>query len=142
MKTCLYCHLEKNDEEFAFRNKFKGTRHNMCRLCRKTYFKQHYEENKQYYVDRVVESNNRIRERNRKFILDYLKDKACMDCPESDIVCLDFDHRFDKFKNVSKMISGYSIEKIKKEIEKCEIVCSNCHRKRTARQFGSYKLLL
>lgn len=78
------------------------------------------------------------RERIAKRLAEIQKYKAenpCVDCggkyhPE----CMDFDHIGDgnKFEVISRMISGgYSEEKVKKEIEKCELVCSNCHRLRT-----------
>jgi hypothetical protein len=45
---------------------------------------------------------------------------------------LDFDHLRDKKYNVSRMIhDGFSWKAIQKEIEKCEVVCANCHRLRT-----------
>jgi hypothetical protein len=45
---------------------------------------------------------------------------------------LDFDHvRGEKLYNVAKMAAGYSWAKILVEIEKCDVVCANCHRIRT-----------
>lgn len=46
---------------------------------------------------------------------------------------MDFDHvRGIKKYNIAHMVKlAYSIEAIKKELEKCELVCSNCHRIRT-----------
>jgi hypothetical protein len=37
--------------------------------------------------------------------------------------------------------SGYSIAKIKEEIEKCEVRCANCHRKVTAQRGNWYRTL-
>lgn len=68
----------------------------------------------------------------RKSFIDELKDQPCLDCknkfpPE----CMDFDHvRGKKFKVVSTL-KTYSLERILKEIEKCDLVCANCHRTRT-----------
>jgi len=57
---------------------------------------------------------------------------GCADCGESNPIVLDFDHLKDKKYNVSRMIhDGFSWKAIKKEIEKCEVVCANCHRIRT-----------
>ena len=54
---------------------------------------------------------------------------------ESDLRVLDFDHNDpdDKIGNVTEMALGgnNSWEKIEKEIKKCTIRCSNCHRKKT-----------
>ena len=58
---------------------------------------------------------------------------SCVDCGESNPIVLDFDHvHGDKSHNISDMVNGsYAISSIKDEIRKCEIRCSNCHRKKT-----------
>jgi hypothetical protein len=53
-------------------------------------------------------------------------------CGETDVVCMDFHHRDPNSKrtNIGWMVnSGYSKESILAEIEKCDKLCSNCHRK-------------
>lgn len=72
----------------------------------------------------------------------YLKDKSCVDCRISDPVVLDFDHRVleEKKYNISQMMPSHNWSVIKEEIDKCDAVCANCHRKRTAKQFGWRKL--
>jgi hypothetical protein len=62
-----------------------------------------------------------------------IKSQPCHDCKNVYHPCvMDFDHRPGtvKFKNVSKMI-GYAWWRIQQEIDKCDIVCANCHRIRT-----------
>lgn len=57
---------------------------------------------------------------------------GCRECGESDPACLDFHHREDedKERNISKMISYYaSWDRIEAEIQKCDVLCANCHRK-------------
>lgn len=57
---------------------------------------------------------------------------GCVDCGVNNHIVLDFDHLHDKKYNISRMIhDGFSWKAIKKEIEKCEVVCANCHRIRT-----------
>jgi len=57
---------------------------------------------------------------------------GCVDCGINNHIILDFDHIKEKKYNISRMIhDGFSWKAIKKEIEKCEIVCANCHRLRT-----------
>lgn len=53
-----------------------------------------------------------------------------MDCGEDDLRVLDFDHRpgSGKTHNVMFLVSsGYSLARIRTEIEKCEVRCRNCH---------------
>ncbi len=79
-----------------------------------------------------TKQNNRKKgvARNRKYVDEFLKDKACVDCGNSDIRVLEFDHvRGEKKGHISHAIrNAWNLEKLKAEIEKCEIRCCNCHR--------------
>ncbi|KKN80381.1 hypothetical protein LCGC14_0329740 [marine sediment metagenome] len=59
------------------------------------------------------------------------RERGCQVCGESEPCCLDFHHRdpITKFKSVSKLTVGYSWEWVEQEIKKCDVLCSNCHRK-------------
>jgi hypothetical protein len=75
-------------------------------------------------------------ERQKKFIQE-LKSNPCVDCGKRFHFCvMDFDHRnqFIKQSGISRMISHYGRATILKEISKCDLVCSNCHRLRTYRR--------
>jgi 5-methylcytosine-specific restriction endonuclease McrA len=66
--------------------------------------------------------------------------RTAVDCGEEDIVVLEFDHLRDKQRNVSTLIGGgWEWTRILEEIERCEVVCANCHRRRTARRANSYR---
>lgn len=69
----------------------------------------------------------------RKFLQEYKAGKKCSDCGEDyPYWMLEFDHLKDKSFTIGQFSSKtVDIEKIKLEIEKCDIVCSNCHRNRT-----------
>lgn len=58
---------------------------------------------------------------------------ACIDCGETDKRCLDFHHRDPdtKDRNVSATWLTWGKERILAEIAKCDVICANCHRKRT-----------
>ncbi len=86
-------------------------------------------------------AQKRHRVKVRSLLFDLLLTKFCIDCGEKDPVVLDFDHRTPdtKFKSISRMLSGhYSWEALVKEIEKCDIRCANCHRRRSHKQFGYF----
>lgn len=90
----------------------------------------------------LYKAQKRHRIRIQKTLLDFLSDKFCIDCGERDPIVLDFDHidQKDKFKNISRMRGGhYSWESILKEINKCEIRCANCHRRKTYKQLNCFR---
>jgi hypothetical protein len=63
----------------------------------------------------------------------FKEEAGCADCGQKfPGVCLDFDHREGEVKcfNISNC-SSYSAEKLHNEIKKCDVVCKNCHAKRT-----------
>lgn len=67
-------------------------------------------------------------------MLGQMKEKnGCLDCGGNfPWYVLDFDHvRGKKVANIGQMLDYFSIEDILKEVAKCDIVCSNCHRHRT-----------
>lgn len=80
-------------------------------------------------------STKALRERNRKYVWDWYCTHPCVDCGEDDPIVLELDHvRGEKREQVSKMVNNSnSIETIQAEIDKCDVVCVNCHRRRTAR---------
>lgn len=80
----------------------------------------------------------------KQWVDDLKKDKACMDCSKFFMSCaMDWDHVAGiKLFNVSSLRQKISIknkEVILKEIEKCELVCSNCHRIRTRQRLITNK---
>lgn len=78
---------------------------------------------------RKKDSRNKI----RKFLQEYKSTQKCVDCKEDyPYWILEFDHLEDKHFTISNFSSKTSnIETIKKEIAKCDVVCSNCHKNRT-----------
>jgi hypothetical protein len=74
------------------------------------------------------------RKRELQSMIANIKEKnGCTDCKVSyPYYILDFDHVTGiKVANIASMLDYHSVEDIFKEIEKCEIVCANCHRERT-----------
>jgi len=84
-----------------------------------------------YYKNPLVNYLNKKKniEIKKNFIRDYLKIHPCIDCRYSNILGLQFDHvRGEKKFNVMTMVhESRSLDLIKKEIEKCEVRCANCH---------------
>jgi hypothetical protein len=140
MKRCSRCKKEKPVEEFNFKNKALGIRQKSCRSCTRLEIRNHYLENKNYYIKKAKKRNKEKSKEIQEFILKYLSKHPCIDCGEKDPVVLDFDHKGDKIASVSDIIrKGHSVKAILEEISKCEVRCANCHRRKTAKEFGWYK---
>jgi hypothetical protein len=144
MKTCPSCGKQKSLEEFTWKLKAKGLKHSSCRECMRLYIQKHSKRNTDYYVKKARRRNKAIREESHKRVFEYFSTHPCVDCGETDPIVLEFDHieRKNKDAEVSAMVSSLkSWEKIAEEIEKCEVRCANCHRRRTAKQQGWYLYL-
>lgn len=91
----------------------------------------------------IYERNLRIRRALQERVYAYLCEHPCVDCGETDAVVLEFDHLRDKLAIVSRLVAnGVVWERVLAEIEKCDVVRANCHRRRTAQRAGFYKLKL
>ncbi|MDP1689336.1 MAG: hypothetical protein Q8L47_04390 [bacterium] len=91
--------------------------------------------------DDLYRAQKKHRIKVRINLLEFLSNKYCKDCGENDPIVLDFDHKDPdiKFKPISNMLSGhYSWKSVKSEIEKCDVRCANCHRRKTHIQFKYY----
>ncbi len=88
---------------------------------------------KRTYADRAVYLREAVKKRRRKLreMARESKGGKCMICGYKRYSgALDFHHKNAKLKDFGLSVRGLtrSWEKIKKEIEKCVLVCANCHR--------------
>lgn len=113
---------------------------NRCRACNIERNKRWYRDNPSVRAVRMDGYARRRREELHRRILEHLLEHPCVDCGEADPVVLEFDHLRDKLRNVTGMANArMPWSKIRAEIEKCEVVCANCHRRRTARRLNSFR---
>lgn len=127
MKECKGCNITKDESEFSFRNKEKGTLQRLCKSCKKKEDKEAYLKDKRKLSIRKAQkkASNKI----RKYIEDYKKKSKCEKCGDSRYYVLDFHHVRDKKFSISEASTRLiSKDKINEEIKKCIILCSNCHR--------------
>jgi len=137
-KRCSTCGHLRPITDFNIRRAAKDGVQSRCRECSRAW----YEENKATHKANVRRRNDAYRLRLRALLTEYLSTHPCVDCGESDIRCLDFDHRdrATKTTEVSQLIQhGCSWRVIQAEIEKCDVRCANCHRRRTAGQFSTWR---
>jgi len=139
-KICATCSQEKDEGEFNWRYKALGIRHPTCRECQKSFRANWYRKNKDRHLQNVKTRKYRVRDEARQFVLDYLSTHPCSECGESDPVVLEFHHIEGKDKDISHMVvDGRSLAAIQVEIERCRVVCANCHRRITARERGWFR---
>ena len=99
---------------------------NTCKQCFKIYRDKHYLDNKQYYKDKAKNYRNKSIDN----FIEFKKTLSCSVCGESRWWVLDFHHRDPKEKeyNIATLMRSSTMNRILKELSKCEILCSNCHR--------------
>ena len=139
-KSCPKCGQLKSIDDFAFKYKDRDVRQWCCRSCNSAYKLSWYERNREIHKHKVRNVRDRASANNRARTWSYLAQHPCVDCGEIDPVVLEFDHLRDKFKDVGYMVTaGFTWSAIQLEIEKCEVRCANCHRRKTARVQGIYE---
>jgi hypothetical protein len=90
---------------------------------------------RKWYNQNKTFAKKRVQDRIAETYLWFNKYKSglkCKICSENDIACLDFHHRNsdDKICNIAYAVRrGWSKDRIMKEVDKCDVLCSNCHRK-------------
>lgn len=147
LKLCNKCSVEKpkTHEFFFYKNRAKMIFSSNCRKCQYGYWKDHYKRNSERHIRRSVARKRRVKQAAYRNVFSFLKQHPCVDCGESDPLVLEFDHIDPKSKlsTISRLINNQADAfLIETEMAKCEVRCSNCHRRRTAKQFEWFKYTL
>lgn len=106
-------------------DKFSRPNQSYCYDCRALYAKEYYNRNKRSYLLNRKKQNIK----RRKWLNDYKESRGCSKCNDigNPAVCYEFNHiTGDKYKPVGRL-SKNSMKRILNEIEKCELICRNCH---------------
>lgn len=141
-KRCSTCKQWKPLDDFHRNRSRADGRQQACKPCNIERNKRWYREHPEARAARMDDYARRRKRWLQEQLLDYLKSHPCVDCGETDPIVLDFDHLRDKVANVSMMVlrkRNWSL--ILAEIEKCEVRCANCHRRRTAARARTYRWL-
>ena len=92
---------------------------------------------KKYYLthkpEQLVRNKNK-KDQIRSYIKQYKEFRGCMDCGgKFPFYVLDLDHRDpnEKVCSPASLANNGSWEVMLRELDKCDVVCANCHRKRT-----------
>jgi hypothetical protein len=120
----------------AFNRSGEGRQH-WCRDCFRTYFRDRGDLHRR----QSREARARRQEPGRALVREHLRSHPCIDCGEDEMLVLEFDHHLGgKVASVGQLLTrAASLERIREEIARCEVVCVNCHRRRTARRAGTFR---
>jgi hypothetical protein len=98
----------------------------------KLYLRERYNNDDEYNKKHRETVRKRMVE-IKKWFSEYKSKLKCTYCDENHPACIDFHHKGEKKEkelNIAMAVAkGWSIEHIMREIDKCEPICSNCHRK-------------
>lgn len=125
MKNCRICKKDKHIDDFHKAVKNKDGRYSICKDCRKPIDKHYYK----------IQPNKRLKKQERQAwlvncISTIKTSNKCSVCGEGDRFCLDF-HHIDDSKKEFEIGRGYSVSltALIVELNKCCVLCANCHRK-------------
>lgn len=131
MKRCSRCRELKPLEAFNKLTRAKDGRQWNCRACNAAW----HAENRAHHNALIAKRNVRVLEDNHRRLFEVKLERGCADCGERDPTVLEFDHLRDKKAVVSGLLRYTpSWNRMLEEIDKCEVVCANCHARRTARR--------
>jgi hypothetical protein len=137
-KRCSTCQLVRDVTNFNVRSAAADGLQSRCRECSRNW----YVENKGEHIAKVRARTRRIRKDYQERLGAYLLDHPCVDCGETDVRVLDFDHEDPslKLESVCKLVDWcFAWDRIEAEIAKCSVRCSNCHRRRTSTMFRDWR---
>lgn len=129
MKECSKCKKLKDESEFFFKCKEKNIHHSYCKDCKRELDKKIYSENKNDRKNKVRIAAKKKTDFLKRFVKRLKMLGRCKKCSDNRWYVLDFHHMKDKKDNIGALYhSGVSIDRLKQELRKCILLCSNCHR--------------
>ncbi len=140
-KVCTKCNESKLLSDFQKKKKNKAGLRSWCRSCMTAYANSYYHKNieKQRKVRREYKRNYKNEKRTiREWLLSLYEGVPCMDCNGVfPFYAMDFDHRPEEIKvfgiatKGAYVASSRLMDRVHKEISKCDLICACCHRVRT-----------
>jgi hypothetical protein len=107
-----------------------GKKKSWCKTCSREYSRNHYNQDKKYYLEKNKKNNKAFMERRFAWYLKQKQGKKCKNCGNDDPLILEFHHRAseEKIAAVSDLVNNYRPKDIiLAEIAKCDLLCGNCH---------------
>ncbi len=125
MKICRVCKEKKNLCFFSQNKRKNDNLNDECKECQKAYFKEYYKNNKEKHIKRV----DKTEKYSRYLLWKYKLEKGCCKCGYNKCPnALHFHHKDPSIKEYT-ISQNYHLDWniLLKEIEKCEVICANCH---------------
>ena len=142
MRKCLICKSEKKLSEFNKKSNRKDGLQTHCRECNRKISRKYYHDNREKHLKEVAIRKRKVIKNNQLKLLEILKNNSCFICGFDNHLALEFDHiKGNKFKEIGR-IKEYSWKTIQKELDKCQILCANCHRIKTHKEQNTYRVHL
>jgi hypothetical protein len=125
-------------DAFPWKERARGVRRSYCWDCCRSYGREHYQRNRANYLERTRRRHVVDRDACRRLAYEYLETHPCVDCGETNLAVLDFDHRDRSTKqwSIASLIRQGNVALLAAEMAKCDVRCANDHRRRTARELG------
>src|SRR4051812_43659419 len=126
LKKCCKCKIEKDVSEFYKNKNLPMGCNKRCIACQKAAAQDYYLKNKDKYKKRAYKN----RDNRQDWFREIKSQFVCITCGESHIACLDFHHRNpeEKLFHLGNRLF-YTKQEVLDEIQKCDVLCANCHRK-------------
>ena len=127
LKTCTGCKIEKENNEFYPSKRTNDGLASRCKSCANIDSAKSRKKNIKHY--------NRVQsirmDKNADKFREWKATQKCKFCGEQEAVCLDLHHLdpTQKDASLSNVVRSWSWKKLMLEVDKCIVVCSNCHRK-------------
>lgn len=141
-KYCNQCFMTKHRDKFHKNKKTSDGLQSRCKECNKANFAASYKKDPEINTKAVKRRRIRNVKINKQRVWDYLLKHPCLHCGEDDPIVLEFDH-IDPSTKISAIAmlrgSNCSWAKLEAEIAKCQVLCANCHRRKTAKELGHHK---
>ncbi len=111
-------------------------------LCRAAYKQEHYAAVARATSRTRCVANEPSPSTVRPTSTEFFRLRPCVDCVETDPLVLELDRRESKLFTISKGLRDHNWQAVIDELAKCDVVCANCHRRRTARRGGSARAVV
>lgn len=142
-RICSQCKKEKLLTKDFFNTRDKAGRkfRTDCKICQNDKQSEAYQKKREYYKEATRKHRAVLKEQNQKLLWEFLLNNPCVKCGETNTVVLELDHLRDKKYCISEIIFSHSWESVQEEMKKCQVLCANCHKKKTARDFNHYRYI-